>query len=107
MTASHNSAAATLQQILAETPNHSKIKETLKLLTITREKINYHAIVSGTDTYLQLRGLANHDPEEFNYINKMLHSRIVGVIGRIKRQELDVRDFAEEQRLHEEEQFKM
>lgn len=36
MITGNNSAAATLQQILAETPNHPKIKETLKLLTMTR-----------------------------------------------------------------------
>lgn len=42
-------------------------------------------MVSSSDTYLHLRGLANHDQDEFNYINKLLHTKIVGVIGKIKR----------------------
>lgn len=61
-------------------------------MTQTREKVTYHAMVSSSETYLHVRGLANHNYDEFNYINKLLHSKIMGVGARIKRQEITVQD---------------
>lgn len=59
---------------------------------MTREKVNFHAHISASETYLQIRGLSAHNYDEFNYINKMLYSSMTGVLGKIKRKEIDVRD---------------
>lgn len=83
-----NSGASVLQALLEENPNHPKIKETLQLICQTREKVTYHSLVSSSETYLHVMGLANHNYDEFNYINKLLYHKILGVCAKIKRQEL-------------------
>ena len=72
--------------MLDETDTHPKIKETIKLMCLTKEKTNSHAHVSSSEPYIQIIGLSAHNYDEFNYINKMLHSSMTGVLGRIKRQ---------------------
>ena len=87
-----SSGAAVLQALLNENTNHPKIKETIKIIGQTREKVTYHSLVSSSETYLHVVGLANHEYDEFNYINKLLHQRIMGVCAKIKREELIYRN---------------
>ena len=56
-----SSTTQVLEDLLEEPETHQKIKETIKLMCLTKEKTNYHALVSSSETYLQIVGLSSHN----------------------------------------------